>query len=825
MKFKNALEFALDGKAVMFAGSGYSYGAINIKRQPLKRGGELSKYFSNKCKLPIDTALDDAAESFIEDFGEDELINEIQNEFTVKSLASFHEKLAAIPWKRIYTTNYDNVLELSWTKASKRLTPITLSSDIYKIPKDQEICIHLNGFIDRLDRKTINTELKLTESSYLSASLTDSEWMVMFRNDIQLARAVFFLGYSLYDFDIKKILFDSNDLKDKCFFVIGTDPDAVTLRRSKRYGTPVKKTIEGFAKDVEKSYRSFKPSTPHEPVLLSIREYKPESNPAPITDQNFINLLLFGDVKRNLLLESLKTDKRYLLRREYSEKVFSSFDSGNPICLVSSDLGNGKSLFLENINFQGVKKGFRVFNVRERNEESIHEFEKLLEFPGKILVTIDGYQDWLDEIRSFSINSSQNKYLLLTARNALHDVLYDDLVDTTGRDYLPEIQIDYLTDTEISWFVEGFNEYGLWGDLASDTIDQKRRYLKQDCQGQIHSILLKLLDAPNISRRLRNIYDGLKSNPTYYEVAISAFILVTINHAININTLIDLWGPERISHIRRNKNSPIREIINFEQHNITLKSSIVGEYFLKNIADASIIVNVLLKLTNRVHDICSDSSKYFSIFKSLMKFGNVQLILPEEGMKAGIMKYYESIKTLKKCAMNPLFWLQYAIASIVIKDLFRAKKYFDSAYSYAEKKSWDTFQIDNHFARYLLLLSIEEITDPNEAMLNFRQAKNIINRQMANERLHYPYKVASLYYPFYERFSPSLNNSDIDLMKKTASTVLTKINALPDNRQKGRNIRDCKLAIECMLTSCNEKLNNDAPNKANSADAKCPKND
>jgi hypothetical protein len=49
MKFKEALEFALDRKAVMFAGSGYSYGAKNIKNQPFKRGNELSKYFSKSA--------------------------------------------------------------------------------------------------------------------------------------------------------------------------------------------------------------------------------------------------------------------------------------------------------------------------------------------------------------------------------------------------------------------------------------------------------------------------------------------------------------------------------------------------------------------------------------------------------------------------------------------------------------------------------------------------------------------------------------------------------------------------------------------------------
>ena len=801
MNFNEALEYALDGKAIMFAGAGYSFGANNIKGKPFKRGGELAKHFASKCNFPDNISLDDASELYIDEFGEDELIKELQHEFTANSVTSFHVEIATIPWKRIYTTNYDNVLELSWGKASKKLTPITLSSDIYKIPKKKNICIHLNGFVDRLDRDTIHSELKLTESSYLTASLAESDWMMMFRQDIQLASAVFFLGYSLYDIDIKKILFDSPNLKEKCFFIIGNKPDLMTLKRAEKFGTPAKKTIESFAKDVAKKRSSFKPSSQDEPTFLSIREYIPQTTPSSITDQEFINLLLFGDLKKQLISESLRSGKKYILQRESTEEVFKVFDDGHKICVVSSNLGNGKSLFLENLNYQAVKRDYRVFNVRERNEESILEFEKLLSIKGQVIITIDGYQNWLDEIRFFSLNAPQDKYLILTARNAIHDVLCDDLVSLTGLEYLPEIQIDNLTDNEIYWFVEGFNEHGLWGEYASNSNNQKFRYLRYNCNGQIHAILLKFLNSPDIRNRLKNLYTNIKDNSAYYEIALSIFILTSINQDITIDILVDLWGTENLSKIRSNKKNPLKEIIDFNQSRIAVKSSIVSEYFLRNIADVSIIVKVLLGIAQKVHDLSRSSVKYDSIFRNLMRFSNIQQILPEEGRKAGIMKYYESIKTLYRCRVHPLFWLQYAIASIVIKDLYRAEKYFNSAYSYAEKKNWDTFQIDNHYARYLLVVSIEDIEDSKYAMENFRKARNIVNRQMENERLHYPYKVASLYQPFFDKFAHSLPNHDIKFIKRTAQTILQRIETLSEYRSKGRNIRECKLAVECIINS------------------------
>ena len=133
-------------------------------------------------------------------------------------------------------TNYDNLLEVAYAKSSRRLTPVTLSDDILKIPKNDTLCVHLNGYIDRLTRDTIGSEIKLTEPSYITSSVAESDWATLFRQDIRAARSVFFLGYSLHDLDIKRILFESADLREKCFFIIGQNPKSATIRRASQFG-------------------------------------------------------------------------------------------------------------------------------------------------------------------------------------------------------------------------------------------------------------------------------------------------------------------------------------------------------------------------------------------------------------------------------------------------------------------------------------------------------------------------------------------------------------------------------------------------------------
>jgi hypothetical protein len=219
VEFQDALAKLLDGTAVMFAGAGCSDEAINLRGRPFLRGPGLAKHFAERAGI-ADTilSLDDAAEAFVERHGDNALIREIQNEFTAKSIADCHVQLGNLPWRVIYTTNSDDVLEEAYKKNSKMLVPVTAGEDPFSLPKGQTLCVHLNGFVGKLSLGTIGTELKLTESSYLSVELADSPWASAFRYDINTAGAVFFLGYSLYDLDIRRILFDNPALQKKCFF-------------------------------------------------------------------------------------------------------------------------------------------------------------------------------------------------------------------------------------------------------------------------------------------------------------------------------------------------------------------------------------------------------------------------------------------------------------------------------------------------------------------------------------------------------------------------------------------------------------------------------
>jgi hypothetical protein len=197
------------------------------------------------------------------------------------------------------------------------------------------------------------------------------------------------------------------------------------------------------------------------------------------------------------------------------------------------------------------------------------------------------------------------------------------------------------------------------------------------------------------------------------------------------------------------------------------------------------------------------SDYYFGLLRELMRFGRLQYLLPESGRRQGIVRYYESIKGLNACRRHPLFWLQYAIACLTMNDLDRAEAYFNTSYSLAENmSSFDTYQIDNHYARFLLVTAIEN-NEANTCMQNFRRARKIVNEQIAKERLRYPYRIATMYADFFERFEGRLSMSEKTEIGRAARFVTERIAKLPEDRQVEKQIVRCRAAMEKVLGSVN----------------------
>ncbi len=364
---------------------------------------------------------------------------------------------------------------------------------------------------------------------------------------------------------------------------------------------------------------------------------------------------------------------------------------------------------IEALRVRAVERGYKVFDVSDHGEGLDAELQAIASSGEKVIVIMEEYHNWLDEIRVFRTNASDQAVLVLTARNAIHDVLIDDLATISGVDEVSEVPVDVLDEREIAWIVDSLNEYGLWGDRAGDSRSEKVRFISDECRGQLHALLLKLLHSPDIGRRFSALVQGLQSKGENYQVLLSVFIITLLNHGPTLDILADIWGVDLLNSPRFKRDPVVKQLVDFNQYAVLVRSPTAAEYLLGHAADADAVVSVLTRMVDRMAKGAGASPRYYELFKNLMRYSSVQTLLPEQGRNHAVIRYYESVKNLNRCKFNPLFWLQYAIACLVMNDLPRAQTYFDTAYSLGVNQNFDTFQIDNHFARFLLVQAIQDL--------------------------------------------------------------------------------------------------------------------
>jgi hypothetical protein len=753
--------------------------------------------------LPPGTPLTHAADEFAATEGDDALIHELHQEFTARDVAPFHIRIATLPWHRIYTTNYDNVLETAATKIGRKVVAVTTRDSISKLPKRDALCVHLNGYIERLNRDTIQTELKLTERSYLTEILPESPWAVLFRQDILVAKAVIFIGYGLSDIDITRLLVDTTATRRKCFFILPAGVPKATIRRAERVGQVVELTTADFAREIER-VRAVPGVARTDAPLSCYRRFKlSDTSAEPSADRRVFDLFMWGRVDDKALVDSLHGTSGYALKRTVVDSIVAQIDAGARAVVIHSHLGNGKSVAFRAVLAKALELNCTVWEITGRTPELLRETDIILRDPARILIALEDYPGWMDVVRYIGSNASDRVTVLLTARTPAHDVLLDDLNAALHLDAIPEWSVDRLDEGETEWFVDMLDQHGLWGAAASQPLHQKRRIIVQDCRRQISSVLLRVFESPQIIARFDALLGTLSRKNDYYEVLIAILVLNVLRLSSSTNVLADLCDATVVTDSRFRHNEVVRQLLDSESGEVTARSSVAAQYLLQRVGSSSTISDVIARLARRADRAAAASAHYRNVLKELMRFSNLKLLLGQEESGPAALRLYESIRGLYGCRDNPHFWLQYAIAALFTGDLARADKYFDTSYSFARQRKaaygdYDTYQIDNHYARHLLVSVIERM-DTTNAMPYFRRARKIINEQIKSERLHYPYRVARLYFDFYSTFDQMLRPDEAQEVARAAKFVLDQSAKLPAERQRHKYVRECREGMEHIL--------------------------
>ncbi len=106
------IEILDPANSVLFLGSGFSADATNIARSPVPAGHPLLERLAKALdEDPNELDLKSAADEFLDRF-DLSLYQLLYETFTISEVLDYQRDIVSLPWARIYTTNYDDIVNL-----------------------------------------------------------------------------------------------------------------------------------------------------------------------------------------------------------------------------------------------------------------------------------------------------------------------------------------------------------------------------------------------------------------------------------------------------------------------------------------------------------------------------------------------------------------------------------------------------------------------------------------------------------------------------------------------------------------------------------------
>ncbi|WP_084615978.1 SIR2 family protein [Solimonas flava] len=737
-----AVRQALNSDAVLFLGAGAAKDARTKDGNSLPTGAELSNALASECGLGSGYSLDSIAQHFLEVRSETALINALRRHLNVASVGDVLIELAKVPWSRVWTTNYDDAFERALTLGKMTHYSLTTAAGVENAQGNRLILLHINGALARLTQ-ALTPDFVLTALGYSTQTFMDTEWSTVFRNDLQRAKAIVFVGYSLADIDISRLVFNPDLFRAKVHFVDRVGVDPVLRTKLSKFGTVHSIGLEALRNIVAEERAQWVP-----PRL--IEEYRcwfpiePKKPLRTATDDDFYELILRGVSHDELIMSQLEepTKATYTVVRDFEAACISHLGQQNAVATVVGSFANGKTVALRSIALQLAAQGRDVFEFGAPMEVASLELQRLCKRDSAFVLVLENYSRNLELVECFCRYARPDCALLLSERTEVHELRSAVLNDRAKSRNVKVYEVDLLENNEVARLSALLNLRGLWGERAGLSEAQRLAYLKQDCGRQLQAVLIDVANSPQIRTRLADIVRHFTSLEGGLSVLITLCLLQAIGEQPRTDVAAELLQLSYDSFQRLTRDEVARQILAVQSGVAAFRSPVMASAVLNGLPTATSVTEVVAECVKRGEQSRRADSYLGTISKELMRFANLERILPDKGRRVALQNFYEDIKTVPSIRSNPHYWLQYAMARMSLGELSVARKYFEQSYSLAEKmRGYDTFQIDNHYCR-LLLREAENTTDSDEAFKAVDEALQTLKKQVLRENRHYPYRSA-----------------------------------------------------------------------------------
>jgi len=782
MDLTQAIEHALSGDALLFLGAGFSIQAINCNNENMSDSKRFSNILCDKMGVKSNDDLSRVANLYLKKNSPVDLVELLKREFSCKEVSEAYKTITDVNWNRVYTTNYDDVFEFASRLSGKVISSLTLSSEPNNYNKRASVT-HINGFIGTLTAEKLNNEFKLSTSSYNTSDFSKSRWAGLFRNDLNNAKAIIFIGTSLsYDIDLKRIINSNPVLKSKIIFIDKesdkSSVDIYELDAKDDFGYVEYIGLGGFVeriKAIKKTYTaSGKKQNLESFELLNSKKYKYSTSKV----EDVWQLLVHGEINEEII-QSNAIDDTYVIEREDATKIIDLVQNNQKqIFVIHSDLGNGKSCFVVKLAYMLTSLG-NVFIMRNSRYVA-KELEVIDTYNGKKILIIENYHDnWhlIDLIKDY-LNDDYK--LILTARSYIHETRIQELESKFKDLYINEFDINRLKSQDINKLIPLLSRIEPWQEFHNSDESTKRKLITRKYDSKMCNILIDMLKSKNIQAKINDIYNSIIEISNLKELLIAACINSVVDLTLSAYDLVELLEINDFSTIVKT-NVNVRTIINWDDNQIRIKSPIIARYLLRESINDYDVINTIKNMVSYANRYDFDY-KYSNVSKKLISVSNIWLLLnqSDKSVRDAVIELFDSLKDFPNYSDKPFFWLQYAIACLDNELYERSKVYFDLSYQKSKGMSYDfdNFQIDTHYARYLIVNAIK-VEKKDENCNTFQKAHNLLIKSLGSPKQidRYVLRQVSLYYDYWTTFKSNMNTNEKNIMLRLTKSMLEKITA------------------------------------------------
>lgn len=676
--------------SILFLGSGFSLGATNIKGENPPNGVGLRQFFLKELNLPPDNDYD--LQVLTEEFADqnpNKLADEIYNIFRISSLNSAQSKILGEPWRRIYTTNYDDAVEAYRHK--QKIDPNSYDiSDPIPNKLSPGAIIHLHGSIRCVTPDNVTTNLVLSEASYVNQYVVRSPWYEQFQHDIAFASALYIVGYRLADYHIAALLMENPNLVQRTLFIQGLDRDEIFLRRTRSFGRTLFLGTEGFADALESARR------PDSKIdlsrLKSFRSMNPNRNQHALTQptaSEIYDLLVYGNFNPGRLARS--QSETYAIERH--ERVQSAAEAveSNRALIIDGRIGNGKTIFLQLLALELAKRGWTCLLFRP-GQPNVSKEIAALQGIDRLIIFVEQYLTAQDSLQGIFTALPEAK-LIVEVRTSIFEVRYHEL-DVLVPKPFDRISLNYLTESERIAFTDLCEHAGLPS-------------LERDQSKDLRDILLELFENKEIQRRIEGFLMPLFNNSSARRILTITLMTAEYQGSIDAGFLRSVIGVDPFLSLKPLEHLA-SEIFDISADGFRVRSSVFASFLIETFINPEEVARSVVALTLAAVERRSQR-KYRVLMANMMAFSSLRRILKNSSDSMNvIVGIYEQLRSHEKIISEPLFWLQYAIAMTEISKLDAAQEYIQTAYRKARAlPGFKTFQIDTQAFRIALIVATQ----------------------------------------------------------------------------------------------------------------------